>query len=237
MSVWDDYLAAAVDLDDVRRETDATVAAQRAAAEDAATTLTGVRHRIALQRSRLAEVASGVTRNAPPVEPLPSERAEAVAAFAPIEALGAATGPDIDGALRTSWTTLDAADATLTAATSVPRRAGPLANRPPGVRAIVVYGWFALLSLVALIEINSIAGGSTSATFVVLACALAAPGAGWLLGWLCLRLLSDGITASGSGGGASGPGGSVGAHRPSGALLGALLCAVPAIVGVVLATV
>ncbi|HEU0240926.1 MAG TPA: hypothetical protein VFR11_16830 [Micromonosporaceae bacterium] len=237
MSVWDEYLAAAEDLDDVRRESDATVAAQRAAAEDAATTLTGVRQRIALQRSRLAEVASGVTRNAPTVEPLPAERAEAVAAFAPhgaLEALGAATGPDIDAALRTSWATLDAADATLTAATSVPRRAGPLADRPPGVRAIVVYGWFALLSLVALIEINSIANG---ASFVILACAVAVPVAGWLLGWLCLRLLSDNITAGAPGVVASGPGATSGARRPSGALLGALLCAVPAIVGVVLATV
>jgi predicted alpha/beta hydrolase len=231
MSAWDDYLAAAVQLDEVRHDSAEVIAAQQAAADAAATQLTGIRQRIALQRARLAEVASGVARAAPQLEPLAEERSAAVGTLAPT---GAHSAVDVDSALRAARATLDAADAVLLSTTSGSSRSGLLAGRPPGIRAMVVYGWFALLALVALIEINAIAGGSIQAGIVVLGCALVIPAGAWVLGWLCLRLLYGRSSEHRA---FDAIGGVRAARRRSGATLGALLCAVPAIVGLVLAAV
>ncbi|HEY7175714.1 MAG TPA: hypothetical protein VH442_12425 [Micromonosporaceae bacterium] len=230
MSAWDDYLAAAVQLDEVRHESAAVIAAQQAAADAAATQLTGIRQRIALQRTRLAEVAGGVGR-APQVEPLAEERSAAVATLTPT---GAHSAVDVDSALRAARATLDAADAVLLSATSGSSRGRLLAGRPPGIRAMVVYGWFALLALVGLIEINAIAGDSIQAGIVVLGCALVIPAGAWVLGWLCLRLLYGRSSEHRA---FDTMGSMRSARRRSGATLGVLLCAVPAIVGFVLAAV
>jgi hypothetical protein len=231
MNRWDEYLALTAELDDVRREAAATIAAQQSASDDAATELSGVRQRIALQRGRLTEVANGVTRAAPQVEPLAAERSAAVAT---LTAADAGSAPDVRAALQEARAALDIADATLTAATTPNARRGPLADRPPGVRAMIVYGWFALLSLVALVEMNSIVGSSLQAAVVIAVFAVLVPASGWTLGWLSLFLLFGRATTGPS---VSVVAGAPGPRRASGALLGALLCAVPLVVGLILAAV
>jgi hypothetical protein len=241
MNRWDEYLAATVRLDHVRRESAATVAAQQAAAGAAAGELTAVRQRIALQRGRLSEIAVGVTRITPAVEPLETERGAAVALLAPTASpsehstrVGDAT-PDINAALQRARATLDAADATLSAATNAPTQRGLLAGRPPGVRNAIVYGWFALLALVAVIEINEIAGSSLQAGVVIALFALIVPAGAWVLGWVSLRLLFGrvGTTETSTAGRRLADA----SYRPSGGVVGALLCAVPLIVGLILSVI
>jgi hypothetical protein len=250
MNRWDEYLAAAVRLDEVRRESAATVAAQQATVGAATAELTAVRQRISLQRTRLVEVATSVGRAVPSLEPLDAERSAVVA---PITApstsedgvltdapprvrrsIADATA-DIAVALQRARTTLDAADATLSSATATPAQRGILASRPPGVRNAIVYGWFALLALVAVIEINSIVGDSLQASVVVAVFSLIIPAGAWILGWITLRLLFGRAAAMESV--------AVGRHlgdtarRPSGGVVGGVLCAVPVVVGLILSIV
>lgn len=266
MNRWDEYLGAAVRLDEVRRESAATVAAQQATAGATAAELTAVRQRISLQRTRLIDVATSVGRAVPPLEPLDAERGLVVAPIGPsaseaavsTETAGGAAydmvpgGAAYDGlsrgrrsiadatadiavALQRVRTTLDAADATLSSVTSTPAQRGLLAGRPPGVRNAIVYGWFALLALVAVIEINSIVGDSLQASVVVAVFSLIVPAGAWVLGWITLRLLFGRAAATETS--------VVGRHlddaayRPSGGVVGAMLCAVPMIIGLILSIV
>ena len=236
MNRWDEYLALTAELDDVRLEADDVVAAQRATADNAAIELSGIRQRIALQRSRLSEVAGGIARAQPPLEPLPDEHSAAVAAIRTVD--DGQPEPHIGASLRHARAALDMADATLTAATTPAAQRGPLSGRPPGVRAMIVYGWFALLSLVSLVEINSIVGTSFHAAVELGVFAVVVPAGAWLLGWLSLYLLFGQPTADGHGSaGSTVAGQSATPRRPSGALLGAMLCAVPLVVGSILAAV
>ncbi len=262
MNRWDEYLAAAVRLDEVRRESAATVTAQRATAGATAAELTAVRQRISLQRTRLVEIATSVGRAVPPLEPLDAERGVVVAPIGASASEPAAAGPstgegavltdapdalprarrsiadataDIAVALQRVRTTLDAADATLSSATSASAQRGLLAGRPPGVRNAIVYGWFALLALVALIEINSIVGDSLQASIVVAVFSLIVPAGAWILGWITLRLLFGRAAATETPVGGRHLGDT--AYRPSGGVVGALLCAVPLVIGLILAIV
>jgi hypothetical protein len=256
MNRWDEYLAATVRLDEVRRESAATVAAQQATAGATLSELAAVRQRISLQRTRLVEVATGLGRAVPLLEPLDAERATVVAltgqspigvaatsnavgrapsdAQAARQSIADATA-DITVALQRVRMTLDASDATLSGATSTPAQRGLLASRPAGVRNAIVYGWFALLALVAVIEINSIVGDSFQASVVVAVFSLIVPAGAWILGWLTLRLLFG--RAGVMEGSAIGRRLGDTAYRPPGGVVGAMLCAVPLIVGLVLSIV
>ena len=265
MNRWDEYLAAAVRLDEVRRESAATVAAQQAMAGAATADLTAVRRRISLQRTRLVEVATSVGRAVPPLEPLDAERGVAVGPIGPStsdaiptempdgappdrlpggavhdrpsrgrRSVADATA-DIGVALQRVRATLDAADATLSSATSTPAQRGLLASRPPGVRNAIVYGWFALLALVAVIEINAIVGDSLQASVVVAVFSLIVPAGAWLLGWITLRLLFGRAAATETSVGGRHLGDP--AYRPSGGVVGAMLCAVPLVIGLILSIV
>ena len=265
MNRWNEYLAAAVRLDEVRRESAATIAAQQATAGAAMAELTAVRQRISLQRTRLVEVATSVGRAVPPLEPLDAERGVVVAPTGP--SIGGAAAAvavpggaprdtpagaahdglsgsrrsiadataDIAVALQHARTTLDAADATLSSVTSTPAQRGLLAGRPPGVRNAIVYGWFALLALVAVIEINSIVGDSLQASVVIAVFALIVPAGAWILGWITLRLLYGRAAATET----SVVGRHLGdtAYRPSGGAVGAMLCGVPLVIGLILSIV
>lgn len=257
MNRWDEYLAAAVRLDEVRRESAATVADQQATAGDTLTELAAVRQRITLQRTRLVEVATSVGRAVPPLEPLDAERGAMVAPVGPSSS-GEAVPAEVPGgaprdglprarrsiadataeiavSLQRARATLDAADATLSSATSTPAQRGILAGRPPGVRNAIGYGWYALLSLVAVIEINSIVGDSLQASVVIAVFSLIAPAGAWMLGWITLRLLFGPAAATE----APVVGRHLGdtAYRPPGGVVGAMLCAVPLIVGLILSIV
>ena len=253
MNRWDEYLAATVRLDEVRRESAATVAAQQATAGATVAELAAVRQRISLQRTRLVEVATSLGRAVPLLEPVDAERAAVVAltgqspigaanavGHAPSDAQAARRSiadatADITVALQRVRMTLDASDATLSAATSTPAQRGLLASRPAGVRNAIVYGWFALLALVAVIEINSIVGDSFQASVVIAVFSLIVPAGAWILGWLTLRLLFG--RAGAMEGSAIGRRLGDTAYRPPGGVVGAMLCAVPLIVGLVLSIV
>lgn len=263
MNRWDDYLAAAVRLDEVRRESAATIAAQQATASATTAELAAVRQRISLQRTRLVEVAASVGRAVPPLEPLDAEHGAVLAPIGP--SIGEAAVPtetpgglardklpggpardepprahrsiadataDIAVALQRVRTTLDTADATLSSATGIRAQRGLLAGRPPGVRNAIVYGWFALLALLAVIEINSIVGDSLQASVVIAVFSLIVPAGAWMLGWITLRLLF-GLAAAAHTPVVARHLGTT-AYRPSGGMVGAMLCAVPLIVGLIL---
>jgi hypothetical protein len=256
MNRWDEYLAATARLDEVRRESAATVAAQQATAGATTAELAAVRQRMSLQRTRLVEVATGLGRAVPPLEPVDRERA-AVGALTGISPIGVAgitpdavgyapidvparrsiadATADITVALHRVRTTLDASDATLSSVAGTPSQRGLLASRPAGVRNAIVYGWFALLALIAVIEINSIVGDSLQASVVIAVFSLIVPAGAWILGWLTLRLLFGRAGAMES----SVVGRRLGntAYRPSGGVVGAMLCAVPLIVGLILSIV
>jgi hypothetical protein len=258
MNRWDEYVSAAVRLDEVRRESAATVAAQQATAGATTAELAAVRQRISLQRTRLVEVTTSLGLTVPPLEPLDPDRA-AVVALTGLPPIGIATDvtdaatyapgdgsptarrsladatADITVALQRVRATLDASDATLSSATSSPALRGILGSRPPGVRNAIVYGWFALLALVAVVEINSIVGDSFQASVVIAVFSLIVPAGAWVLGWVTLRLLFGRAGAMDN----SLVGRRLGdpVHRPSGGVVGAMLCAVPLLVGLILSIV
>lgn len=227
MSAWDEYVAAAVQLDAVRREAAATVAAQEQAANAARTELGSVRQRIALQRSRLSDVATRYARTAPLIDPLADERGAAAAVVASVTS---DPTPGINAALQGARATLDAADATLSAAVTAPVATGPLPSWPPAVRNGLVYGWYALLALIVLVVISGIAGGSQQAQLVVDFFAVIVPVGAWVVGWLSIKVLF-GRRASPR----FGPPGSAAEKRQSSnLLLGVVICAWPMVIGIIL---
>jgi len=240
MRRWDDYRAAAAQLDEVRREAAAAVAGQQAAAAQAANDLANIRQRIVLQRTRLTEVAGRVAKTVPLIEPLEAERAAAAAIVASVTS---DPTPGINAALQGVRATLDAADATLSVAADAPTGGGVLSRRSPAVRNSIVYGWYALFALIALIEINAIAGASPQANLVVVLLAVVVPAGSWLLGWASVKLLFGnatkdfGGTAIGLPGAAPLTGVPAALASPSGAVLGAVICAVPLGIGLWLSVV
>ena len=233
MTPWNAYLAATARLDEVRRAAESDAEAARAAATAAASELAGVRTRIILQRGRLADVASLTGEPAPVTDPQPAEREAAAAAIAQ---LAGDPTPALTAAVKGIRATLDAADATLSVVATGGGSSVPLGGWPPAARHGLVYGWHALLALVAVIEISVIAGNAPQAQLIVALLALGIPAGAWLLGWITVRVLF-GIP----GGRRSLPvRGTPGARRNTGghgALLGAAICAVPMLVGMFLSVV
>jgi hypothetical protein len=221
MNGWSEYVAGVAQLDAVRREAAEAVAAQEKAAELARTELGTVRQRIALQRSRLSDMAVRHTKVAPLIEPLTEERGAATAIVASVTS---DPTPGINAALQGARATLDAADATLSGAIGAPVASGPLPDWPAAVRNGLVYGWYALLALIALVVISGFAGDSVQARLVLDFFAIVVPAGALLVGWLSVTLLF---------GRNRGPG----PRRSSNLLLGAAICVWPMIIGFVLSLV
>ncbi len=227
MNGWEEYTVAVAQLDAIRREAAVTVSAQEQAAAAARKELGTVRQRIALQRSRLSDVAVRYAKGTPLIDPLAEERGAAAAVVASVTS---DPTPGINAALQGARATLDAADATLSAAVSAPITTGPLPHWPSAVRNGLVYGWYALLALIALVVISGFAGNSPQAHLVVDLFAVVVPLGALLVGWISVRLLfgrgSRGRMAPGS--------------MPatpawsSNVLLGAAICVWPMIIGIVL---
>jgi hypothetical protein len=224
MSDWDDYLSRIAELDKVRREAAATVAAQELAVHAAQTALGGVRHRIAIQRTRLNDTAARLARPLPEIEPLDDERG---AASAVVASVTSDPTPGINAALQGARATLDAADATLSAAMAQPVQSGPLPDWPPVARNALVYGWFAFLAVVVLVAIHATAGSSPAAGVVQAFFALAVPVGAWLVGVASVALL---FGRAGSGAATGRPV----AKHPKHLLLGAAICVVPVLIGLFL---
>ena len=170
---WDDYLAAARQLDAVRRAA-STVAGEHAATVAAARQeLSSVRARLSPQRARLAR-----DFRVPESELLPQPADQTVA----MEKV-AGGPPAVLAALREARATADAADAAFVG----PGPAGP--NRPV-TRNLIVYGPFAVAVLLVQVLLFLVAEpGSTSN--LMLLCGLGLPLLAFGLGWATIGFVYD----------------------------------------------
>ncbi|MFE9654059.1 hypothetical protein [Micromonospora sp. NPDC006431] len=171
-AAWADYVAAARQLDGVRRAA-ATAASEQARSVAAAREeLTAVRERLAPQQSRLREL--GVP--AISLVPTPPEVTEAARSMA--------AGPAaVLAGLRTARGWADAADDTL-AARGLPR----LARWPARPRNLLVYGPLALI--VPLIQVVLfLATGTSPASVLALVAGLPMPAVAFMVGWLAVGRL------------------------------------------------
>jgi hypothetical protein len=221
VTAWEDYLTVAAQLDAVRRDEAAAVVAQEAGAASAAAEIAVVRRRIAMQRTRIGEIAGKASIPIPALDPMPADRAVATAIAASADSSEAADpAAGVTAAVRAATATLDAADATLFAATNRGSVDGLLPTWPPLLRNGIVYFWFAALSMVAIAQISNIAGPSEQAGVLVTVFAVLVPLCAWVVAWLSVGMLF-GADEFG--------------NRPRSVLLGALLVAVPLLVGLLLA--
>ncbi|MEU8047090.1 hypothetical protein AB0B71_23470 [Micromonospora echinofusca] len=166
-AAWTEYLAAARQLDGVRRDAATAAGEQARSVQAAREELTAVRTRLASQEARLRE------RGVPPISlvPTPPELTEAARAMA--------GGPAaVLAALRAARGRADAADATLSAR-GLPR----LAGWPPHLRNLLVYGPLALL--VPAIQVALfVATGTGAASVGALVCGLPMPAVAFAAGWI-----------------------------------------------------
>jgi hypothetical protein len=216
MTAWTDYVAATGQLDTVRQDAAAAVATQERSVAAARTELAGVRQRALLQRSRLTDLAGRYANLVPVVDPLPDDRAVAAGLLpSPV----ADPTPGVSAALKAAWATLDAADVTLSAVADGGSRAGLLPDWPPAARNAIPYLWYSMLAIIALIIINAFAGNSPNAGVVALFFDFTVPVGAFVLG-----LVSVGLVFG------PGPDG----RKRRGAGIGALICCVPLLIGVML---
>ncbi|WP_329015787.1 hypothetical protein OG271_09215 [Micromonospora rifamycinica] len=166
-AAWTDYLAAARQLDGVRRGAATAAAAQSHAVETARTELTGVRARLASQHARLRDL--GVP--AISLVPTPPEVTEAA------RSMGGGPAAVLTG-LRAAQGWVAGADAALAA--RGPRRP---AGWPPRLRNLLVYGPLALVvPVVQLLVFLAVGPGplSVAALLVGLPMPAVAFAAGWV---------------------------------------------------------
>ncbi|WP_431974886.1 hypothetical protein [Micromonospora haikouensis] len=166
-AAWTEYVAAARQLDGVRRGAATAATEQARAVQAAREELTGVRERLAPQRSRLREL--GV----PPIvlAPSPPELSEAAR-----EMVGGPTA--VSTALRAAREWADGADGLLAGG----GRSGA-GNWPPRLRNLLVYGPLALV--VPLLQVLLYATtGPGPASVVALVCGLPMPAAAFVVGWI-----------------------------------------------------
>ncbi|MFI0795381.1 hypothetical protein ACH4OY_22290 [Micromonospora rubida] len=219
-TAWAEYVAAARQLDGVRRSAAAAATEQARAVRAAREELTTVRERLAPQRSRLREL--GV----PPMVlmPSPPELTEAARSMV--------AGPTaVLGALRAARGWADAADGVLPARSPLRPAAWP-----PQVRNLLVYGPLALV--VPLLQVVLyLATGTGPASVAALVCGVPMPAAAFVAGWLAVGRLFDGAPGPSAAGEAalrtSSPG-TVPDPATDGRLdrtprWGALVCLVPAV--------
>ncbi|SCG76055.1 hypothetical protein [Micromonospora humi] len=168
-SAWAEYVAAARQLDGVRRSA-ATAAGEQARSVAAARAeLTGVRERLASQQSRLRDL--GVP--AISLVPTPPEVTEAARSMA--------GGPSaVLAALRSAGGWADAADDTLSAR-GLPR----LARWPSRPRNLLVYGPVALVVPLLQLILHAVAGPGP-VTVLALLVGLPLPAVSFMLGWLAV---------------------------------------------------
>ncbi|WP_255610018.1 hypothetical protein [Micromonospora sp. PLK6-60] len=167
LAAWSEYVAAARQLDGVRRAASTAAAEQARAVQAARDELSGVDARLAAQQSRLRELGVPAMSLAPsPPELTEAARSMVGGPAAVLAALRAAEG----------WA--DAADQTLAAR-------GPLrpASWPARPRNLLVYGPLALL--VPLLQlILFVTTGTGAASIAALVCGLPMPAVAFMVGWL-----------------------------------------------------
>ncbi|MEG3633255.1 hypothetical protein [Micromonospora palythoicola] len=168
-AAWADYLAAARQLDGVRRGAATAAGEQARAVQAAREELSGVRTRLVSQESRLREL------EVPPISlaPTPPELVEASRSMS--------GGPAaVLTALRDARRWAVGADDTLTA-----RGLSRVAHWPARARNLLVYGPLGLFVPVLLVVVYLLAGTGAVTAFAVLV-ALPAPAVAFGLGWLAV---------------------------------------------------
>lgn len=191
-ATWADYQAHARRLGQVCREVAAAEAERAAAVRAAGEQLAGVRHRLALQRARLLDVAGRTGQPVPPLAPAPAEVASALARMTAGPAIPSQPGDPssrrfavprsvtpamISSALRTALAGVDAADGMLTGMDP------GWAPRSPALRNAAVYGGYALL--LALLQIPALlAVFRQEPAGVFTLCGLVLPVIAFALGWV-----------------------------------------------------
>ncbi|MFF5174090.1 hypothetical protein ACFY3U_15790 [Micromonospora sp. NPDC000089] len=172
VAAWTDYLAAARQLDGVRRGATTAAAEQARVVEAARGELTGVHARLAPQQARLREL--GVP--AISLTPTPPELTEAARTM-----VGGPTA--VLAAVRAAGGWADAADGVLAAR-------GPLrpAGWPPRVRNLLVYAPLALVVPVIQLLVLLLTG-TGPATVAALLLGLPLPAVAFLAGWVAVGRL------------------------------------------------
>ncbi|MDI6104997.1 hypothetical protein QLQ12_41075 [Actinoplanes sp. NEAU-A12] len=171
---WAEYLAAARELDAVRRAASSVAGEHAATVTAARQELTSVRARLAPQRARLARDFRVPERDLTP------QTAEQAAAME-----RAAGGPPaVLAALREARATADAADAAFVG----PAPAGP--DRP-WARNILVYGPFAAAVLLVQVMLFLVAPPGSPSTYALL-CGLSMPLLAFGMGWATIGFVYGG---------------------------------------------
>ncbi|SDT75352.1 hypothetical protein [Actinoplanes derwentensis] len=173
-SPWEDYLAAAGELDAIRRAASVVAGEHAATVEAARQELTSVRARLSPQRARLARDFR-VPEN--DLSPQPSEQATAMERVA-------GGPPAVLAALREARATADAADNAFVGP-------GPSGAGRPWVRNLVVYGPFAAVVLLVQVLLFLVAPPGSPSTYMLL-CGLSMPLLAFGLGWATIGFVYGG---------------------------------------------
>jgi hypothetical protein len=174
---WDDYVAAAQELDSVRRVASSMAGEHAATVTAARQELTSVRARLAPQRARLARDFRVPESD---LTPHPADQAAAMERVA-------GGPPAVLSALREARATADAADNAFVGP-------GPVGPERPRVRNMLVYGPFA--AAVLLVQVLLFLVGSGSPSTPALLCGLSMPLLAFGLGWATIGFVygGDGVS-------------------------------------------
>ncbi|MCM4077397.1 hypothetical protein [Paractinoplanes hotanensis] len=171
---WADYLAAAQQLDAVRRAASAAATEHQAAVTAARQELSVVRPRLAAQEARLTRDLA-----VPPPELTPTSADRDVAAQAVAGGPAAALA-----ALQQARRTAEAGDALLT-------ETAPARQWRPWARNLLIYGPFAAVVLIVQIVLYLVASPGSVPTYALL-CGLSMPVLAFGLGWITIGFVYGG---------------------------------------------
>lgn len=171
---WEEYLAAAQELDTIRRAASVVAGEHASTVEAARQELISVRARLSPQRARLARDFR-VPEN--DLSPHPSDQAAAMERVA-------GGPPAVLAALREARVTADAADNAFVGP-------GPAGAGRPWVRNLVVYGPFAAVVLLVQVLLFLVAPPGSPSTYLLL-CGLSMPLLAFGLGWATIGFVYGG---------------------------------------------
>lgn len=177
-TAYDDYLAALRELDAVRADQEAALAARRSQLAGMNTTVDHLRQRLSQQSGRLHELAAGCKLPPPPSQLAPLPRGGPIGD--PSQTLTAAAGD------------VEAADAAYQEARYLAHRATVLPRWRADDRNGLIYGVFALLSLVVQGVVLASAAGTEqfSELFGPFAICLVLPAVAWVAGYITIGVAS-----------------------------------------------
>lgn len=198
---YDEYLNALRDLDGVRAAQDRAAAARQARTTGVAAAVGQLRQRVGVQRDRLSRLAVDCKLPAVPSRPTPTPQPA-----------------DPEAELSIATTDVDSADLGCEDVHFLAHRAKFLPRWRADDRNGLIYGCFALISLLIQVGVLATAAGTESLgdMIVEVGIAVALPLPAWAAGWLTIGAVSRPILGEGT----LGPGGKL-VRNPR---LGAVIC-------------